>query len=34
MGYESCKLLIDLIEGRGDVRNILLEPELFIGDTA
>ena len=34
MGFESCKLLIDLIEGRGGVRNILLEPEMFIGDTA
>lgn len=34
MGYESCKLLIDLIEGKGSVRNILLKPELIIGDTA
>ena len=34
MGYESCRLLIDLIEDKGATRNILLEPELFIGDTA
>ena len=34
MGFESCKALIDRIEGRGGIQNILLKPELVVGDTA
>jgi LacI family transcriptional regulator len=33
MGYKSAEVLIDLIEGGEKVENIILEPELFIGDT-
>lgn len=34
MGYDSCSMLIGLIEGRREAHNILLKPELVAGDTA
>ena len=33
MGCESANRVIDLIEGKKDIENLVLEPELYIGDT-
>jgi DNA-binding LacI/PurR family transcriptional regulator len=34
MGYQAASLLIDRIENEGEVKKLVLEPELVIGETA